>query len=285
MVSAAALDDAYRERLRRLAAYEVEWWLSDPWVADAVAGDPGLANEIVRIAAVRTVQTIDVHKRPTWSLRRALLHAMLLADLQTKVTPGPPIAAVLTLGLPASGKSSMLRRIARAWAGSPEAAVLDADALRVRLPEYGDGRGSGVVQDETADVTYGPYYERLLDGPATEHPFLVVDTVGDPVHLPATARRLRTAGWPVAALLTQLPIDEALARARARAVDDGRIVDEGYLRDRHGVPALGLRSLLDAGLLDAGWAVIDTSVPPGEPPRVLEGDGRFGINGETTPFW
>lgn len=281
----SARDDAYRERVARLRRYELEWWLTDSRVRDAVADAPTLADELVELARARTVQTIDVHKRPDWSPRRSDLHRAVLAGLAAPTASATPVAAVMTLGLPGSGKSSMLRRIASAWGGRPVDAALDADEVRIALPEYAKGVGSGVVQDETSELTYGPLYGSILDGPAESHPLLIVDTVGDPQYLPATAQRLLDAGWPVAVLLAEIPLAEALDRARSRALDNGRIVDETYLRSRDGVPAAGLAELRSKGLITGGWAAIDTSGPRHQAPKVLDGDGAFGATGAATPYW
>lgn len=278
----------YDVLLQEAATYEEEWWLTDERVAEAARNVPGLARHLVSLSADRLISTKDVHHYPNdWNVPRQRLHGAIIDRLiatHSASSSSEPVA-VLLLGIPGSGKSSILRRIVDEWGHPTRALVLDADDVRVSFPEYANGRGGNVVQDETADVTYGTYYSRILDEPAHLRPLLVIDTVGDPQYLPDTADRLRSRGWQVAALLSDVSVDLAVERARARACNTGRIVDERYLRSRDGVPREGLTSLLTGGLIGAGWAIVDTSGPPQDAPVITQGDGTFGANGAQCPFW
>ncbi|KQP63742.1 zeta toxin family protein [Nocardioides sp. Leaf285] len=167
------------------------------------------------------------------------------------------------LGLPGSGKSSSLRPIAVQHAGlGGVPPVVDADAVRVRFPEYADGLGSGVVQAETAVLTYGRGYRwgegrqgRVLLGGA---PVIMLDTIGDAEHLPRTIARAVELGRRVYVLRTDCPVEVCRERAMRRALDNRRVVPLELIDAKAGVPEHAFEAAVATGVVD-GWAVVNTA--------------------------
>jgi predicted ABC-type ATPase len=192
--------------------------------------------------------------------------------------------AFITLGLPGSGKTGVLRQ--EAWnyyrstisardrkrdiEGYPAgAAVLDADEVRGRLPEFQGGIGSGVVQLETASLTYGPIKDRLFK---SAHSAVVYDTVGDPNYIVKEVALLAEQGFAVSVLLAKLPTELAVERAVARFLETGRFVPPEYIRGREGVPESALEAVRASSIPLEGWGIWDTTCRPADH---VDGAGIF----------
>ena len=170
----------------------------------------------------------------------------------------PEPACAFVLGIPGSGKSSRLVPLAEAMLGPGALMTRDADEIRIRLPEYGGGPGSMVVQPETVDITYGPglTVPDLLKLPC----HLLFDLVGDPAWLPDEVSACREAGRRVLVLCAEIDTSLAVERAMRRTVDDGRYVDVAYVRSKANHPRQALAACTLAGL-DFSWAVVATGEP------------------------
>ena len=311
----AELDDAFEVLQREAAVYARTWWIQPNGPAQAFLDGHPEARPVLnqRLVSNLPTQTADVYageSKRDWAKARVALHHDVLADLDaadevmaaagddalaeepdadTEAAPredaSPDLqaqynagAVYFVLGLPGSGKTAVLRRLAALHAGGglsrPAPTASDADEVRVKLPEYAGGIGSGVVQIETVIVTYG---ELHLAGDGRQDRVLaragaaVVDVIGDPTHLPRTVKLLSAAGRRCYVLLADCPVPVCQARAKRRAVESGRLVPLTLIEDKDGVP----RAALDAALatkLVAGWAVVDTAGPE---PRLQDGDGVF----------
>jgi hypothetical protein len=215
-----------------------------------------------------------------WRPARLKLQGEVIDDLLRHIpAPTATPVAVFLLGLPASGKTSVLKRIGRGYLADHDggqAVTRDADEVRVRMPEYEDGYGSQVLQQEVADVTYGNATHAL---PRESH--LLIDVVGDPQWLPREVEHFSRLGRTIVVLCSDIPIAVAEQRAKERALTDGRYVPIAYLRSCVGRPQAALQNALATSLVDH-WAIIDTkrSVP-----SVIDGDGHFGPVGEPPRYW
>lgn len=273
------LDEEFDRYTERVDAYGLTWWTRDAGVSAAVALNPRLLPALATKArSGAIINTSDVYQQgSTWTPPRPDVHDRLLKALfpPTDETTSDPLAIYL-MGLPGSGKSSVLKPLALSCIAEHErgaVVVRDADDVRVRLPEYADGLGSHVVQLEVSDITYVQAESRLSD---TTH--LIIDVVGDPAWVPDEMEQLRARGYTIVALCAEVPIAIAEERAKLRALSEGRHVPIGYLRGVAGRP----REALDAALAISGlvtdWAVIDTDHPSAQA-IVLDGSGRFGAPG------
>jgi hypothetical protein len=282
-----ALDEQFDRLKSDMTQYGLSWWTTDLDARARWKSDSALYGRLhALLKRGRAIRTADVYQVDVaWVDPRPVIHTEIVTKLLGEChsfvdAPRPP--AFLLFGGPGSGKSSSLRPlISRPGMVAP--VPLDADAVRVELPEYKDGRGSGIVQDECAFITYGELRETFLAG--TPNPAGVcIDLIGDPEYSVKDWWRLDRAGYRVYALLAQCPLEQAIERIKRRAVETGRIVDLDFARKVGDRPRKALDALLDAdrhGTIDlAGWSVFDTSDSafPGAP-TVVEGDGSFGSVG------
>jgi hypothetical protein len=281
----AELRRRFNEREAAVKAYEKLWWTHQVEPQRTFLGArPRLRRELlqaylredVRFVPTRRVYAAEGH----WAAEREVLHKRLFDRWLTGFQPGPPLAGdpvYFTIGLPGSGKTQNLRALALAHAAREGTVpVSDADEVRVSLPEYRAGLGSGVVQLESEALTYGAggYPEagglqdrmRSLSGP------VVVDVLGHPNYLPGTVRQLVDMGRSVYVLMTQCPVAVCEARVMRRAVaPDGRFVPLELVQKKEGIPRAALDAAIATGLL-TGWGVVDTSQLPG---LLVDGDGTF----------
>lgn len=159
---------------------------------------------------------------------------------------------LLLLGPPASGKSVVAERLARAGG----AAIVDGDDANAEIPEYAGGAGGSAVHHEAALLaTY------VLAALLAERTNLILPKVGG---VPETSvrlvRLLASKGYAVCVGQVALSFDETIRRAASRYLDTGRIPEPAYLRDV-GVRSPATFALLKEDDLVAATAVFDTSRP------------------------
>ncbi|MCD5421424.1 zeta toxin family protein [Rhodococcus pyridinivorans] len=282
-----ALDERFSQLREDVEQYEESWWIHDEWARKIWSNEPALLKVLSsRTLEGHVVQTIDVHRAgPTWRHPRPALHKQIVTSVLREYLPTPDMdrpPAFLLYGGPGSGKSSSLRPLVQK-PGMSIALPLDADDVRVELPEYAGGRGSAVVQEECAYVTYGELRSTCLMGNPNQHG-ICIDAVGDPKWSVGDYHQLNEAGYRVYALVAQCPLDQAVRRIKRRAIETGRFVDVEFAQSVGDRPKRALDALLAAqskGEIHlAGWGLFDTS--DGQPrgaPLVLDGDGTFGSAG------
>lgn len=232
---------------------------------------PQLKQELtMRALNNEPIGTDDVYvEADHWFPERLELQQGFIAEI---VRPGSHAeddgaAVYFLIGLPGSGKSSALRPLVLEHAGlssEDEFAISDADDLRVLLPEYAIGLGSGVVQNECAELMYNRSHPTGSVAPGIQGAVLakggvvVVDVIGDPEYLPPLVGKLREAGRPVYVLQASCHVDTCVARVMHRALKTGRFVPPALVRRKSGVPEKALKAAKDTRRL-TGWAVIDTN--------------------------
>lgn len=188
---APELDAQFADYEARVIEYGIRWWISNPAVESAIRRRPELLPKLEALAACSVpIETADVYlEAGTWNREREQMQESLLRKIfEGKVTRVASPSAIFLLGLPGSGKSTVLRAIALRYLerlNDRSAVVRDADDIRERLPEYESGLGSLVVEDEVVHVTYVMSH-RFIPTECS----LLIDTVGDPNWLSAEVRDL-----------------------------------------------------------------------------------------------
>jgi hypothetical protein len=301
------LDEQFDHYLNEVDLYGLGWWQHDEEPQRSrLAACPGLYETLHRRAtAGHVIETTMVYRDAVgWDSGRRQLHRELLDSVvpptDERSGAGEPPVCFLTLGVPGSGKTRLLRRVLRACLdrrghmGSTR--VCDADDLRVRFPEYHGGRGSMIVQKELARVVYDDEDDPLGgDGPSAQQRVLrvrgpgtalVIDTIGSVEHTPPIAEQIAAAGGEVHVLAARVPVEEAVRRAKQRALETGRIVPPEVIEAAGDRPEAALEACVAGGHVSA-YAVLDTSGPPDAAPLVLATDGHetYGRVGEPVVYW
>lgn len=248
-----------------------------------------------RRAVVGTETIYRCEKR--WLPERLDIHHKVVGDLlparpvQLRGSDRPVEAdltphAVILLGMPGAGKTSQLLPIAREILrrmSSTMSVILDADAVRAALPEYASGRGSEIVQTETALITDRTLRDQAYRARAN----LIIDTVGHPKRSLKEARYLLRSGWNVWCLCARLDVRVAVDRVRRRALESGRYVPLSYVRSVGDRPIQAFENMTSGRVPLAGAALFDTGQAKLGPPRVLKSSDPelFGEPGLPTTLW
>ena len=144
-----------------------------------------------------------------------------------------PIAkrnAYFVVGLPASGKSTLVSRIA----DDLGAMIIDADFAKRKLPEFDDTlAGANLVHEESSEIVFGDGGSASLLGYCkTLGLNIVIPTVGGNLDgILEDAQALKDVGYKVHLSATILCRDEAAKRATSRFLESGRYVPLGLIFD------------------------------------------------------
>jgi Zeta toxin len=269
-----------REELEAaVVAYQRHWWRRDDDALAVIndrAAHPGLRSQILTISSLgEIVTTSDVYRsdhpgaledRPYLAVRTPV-HERIIADcvppdsdpLDTS-TEQP--AAYFTIGCPGVGKTSVLRRIVNqhrsALAGGAEprrCSIIDADRVRQLMPEYHDGLGAFVVEEECYALTYGDMFDRA----AARRADIIYDTIGRLPSIKENLEFLAADGYDIHVLHATSDLDLCAERTEQRALKvDGRLINPAMLERAANDAAETIGALLAEGFTLAGWARIDT---------------------------
>lgn len=290
-------DDEFERYEDRVRSYGYSWVRQDLGATTILDRDAELRAAVSALVAGKRPVGTDVIYRcdDRWLPERLDQHRKLIERLMPRLDHGDQDdrelmagspQAVILVGLPGSGKSSQLQPIARELirrTSEHPHDVVDADQVRGAFPEYADGLGSEVLQVETAYVAH----DRLLEEAHRRRANIVLDTVGHPDRTVAELRYLIKAGWSVWCLGASVDLAIALARARRRALLDGRYVPLDYIRAVGDRPIRAFDAVRSCGLPFTGACLLDTSGPYGSIPVVLRSSHPelFGQAGEPVAVW
>lgn len=158
--------------------------------------------------------------------------------------------ATIIMGPPAAGKSTIAESIARGRG----AAIVDADMIKVTMPEYNDGIGAAAVHEESSEL--GLLLEAAM---AAEGANIVLPKVGSSQgSIEKAIARFRAAGYSVRLVNMYVTEGNAFRRAMRRFGTTGRLVPPDYI---HGVgerPTEVYAALREAEVAD-GYVDIDNN--------------------------
>lgn len=274
----------FAELERQIDVHGRTWWASseEPQRTFLRENPRVRARLLAKLMQNNPITTVDVYAKDgevAWHAVRQGVHESLLAELMSGAAARQhadhnEVAAPVyfLIGLPGSGKSSTLRPLALRHAqGLGDPVVSDADEIRIRLPEYSDGLGSSILQPETVLLTYGSPSTLGLQQRAMQSARpVIVDVIGDPLHLTAAVEGLARQGRPVFLLATSCEPELCKERVMTRALDSGRFVPIALIDAKVGVPEAALEAAISTGFV-RGWLIVDTC---GAVPEVLRAGGE-----------
>jgi len=169
--------------------------------------------------------------------------------------------ATIVIGPPAAGKS----RISNPIAIKNNATIIDADESKKILPEYKGGVGSNATHHESKVLS-----NEVMDVAMARGDNLVLPKVGgNPDAIRVLSENLKSNGYKVNLVLTEIDPDLALVRMNDRFIRKGRLINSDYAQANKGKPNLTYEKLKQEGIAD-GYGKIDTTTRVGEPKKIFE---------------
>jgi predicted ABC-type ATPase len=216
--------------------------------------------------------TMDAYYNPEtgeWTPERQVLHDQIVNDILEPGRPAPAGTepeAVITGGLPGSGKSSVLAE--RAASGQFDGYVhIDADVIKGMLPEY-EGWNAGLLHDESSAIV-----EEVFQRCVERHmPVMYDATLRTTRNAAAVVNALEEVGYNTRLIYVDIPIEDSMRRVLNRfASGTGRYVSPFYVATRDGRNLMSLETL--KGEVDA-WEHWDNGQPMGQSPRLIAQGNR-----------
>ena len=179
---------------------------------------------------------------------------------------------VFVMGKPGSGKSvieatPLIKKL--------KAVLIDVDEAKKLFPEYDNGKGSGVIHEESAKVIKGLLKDAMRKGQNVVFP--VVGANFDT--LLSKIKTFKDLGYKVKLHNIDIPGDESYRRAFVRYLKTGRLLPHEFLLSIGDKPNIVYNQLKKIGVLD-GYKKTDNFVKRGEKPILIENEGGVSI-GET----
>lgn len=169
--------------------------------------------------------------------------------------------ATIVIGPPAAGKSAISNPIAI----KTNSVIIDADEAKKVLPEYQGGVGSNSVHHESKVLS-----NEVMDVAMARGDNLVLPKVGgNPDAIRVLSENLKSNGYKVNLVLTEIDPDLALVRMNNRFIKKGRLINSDYAQANKGKPNLTYEKLKQEEIAD-GYGKIDTTTRIGEPKKIFE---------------
>lgn len=168
--------------------------------------------------------------------RKSLIHDPIVANAfagKKPVPEGKKKIAIMTMGAPASGKSSGLRTV-----DLKRFVSVDPDGIKEKLPEYKKAtedrektfKGAALMaHEESSAIAKRITKEAIEKG----HNVLIDGTGANAASMKKKIAELKKAGYHVHVVMSHLHEDEGVRRAKARAEQTGREVPEGVIRSAY----------------------------------------------------
>lgn len=187
---------------------------------------------------------------------------------QTPVVAGK--RAIIVLGPPAAGKSSIANPIAR----KHNAAIIDADEAKKFMPEFAEGRGANAVHEESVQIA-----EVALAGALGDGINVVIPKVGgNDKSIKKLIERLRNYDYEIDVVGMDVKPEVAMSRMIQRFINTGRYVPYNYLKSVGDKPMSTYNNIKREGLAD-GYAHIDNNATTKTAPKPIIEDIRGLLEG------
>jgi predicted ABC-type ATPase len=147
-----------------------------------------------------------------------------------KTHEGKQRVAILTMGAPASGKSSVVGDLVdETWVR------VDPDSVKEQLPEYKDAikasaKDAALMSHEESSYVSKQIRDKAI---AEGYPVMVDGTGRNPASYESLIDKFHANGYQVRLIMADLDEETGLARMKARAEDVGRYVPESFVKDSY----------------------------------------------------
>ena len=174
--------------------------------------------------------------------------------------------AVIILGPPAAGKSTLANPIARKMGAS----IVDADEAKKLLPEYEGGIGANAIHEESSLMS-----NLLLRTLLEEGDNLVLPKVGGKVEsIQDAISFIKQKGYSVEVVDMAVSFDNAMQRMLQRFVSKGRLINPQYVVKVGENPSKTFNTIQQKGIAD-GYYRIDNNGPQNGYKEVLTETGEL----------
>ncbi len=174
--------------------------------------------------------------------------------------------AVIILGPPAAGKSTLANPIARKMGAS----IVDADEAKKLLPEYEGGIGANAIHEESSLMS-----DILLKTLLEEGDNLVLPKVGGNVEsIERAISMIKQKGYSVEVFDMAVSFDNAMQRMLQRFVSKGRLINPQYVVKVGENPSKTFDTIQQKGIAD-GYYRIDNNGPQDGYKEVLTETGEL----------
>lgn len=172
---------------------------------------------------VKLPQTKDIHSNGNcYQPSRIALHDSIIADYLSRarcIFREKPIA-IMTGGLPGSGKSTFIKRYAN-WLTNKSIFAIDADEIRAKLPEY-QGWNAFVTHEETSDII--KRLLTLIGRNECRYDILFDGTMVNSKKYNELMNKFLQLGYDVYLIYITIPLELSIERALSRYQRSGRFV-------------------------------------------------------------
>jgi predicted ABC-type ATPase len=178
----------------------------------------------------KTKSTEDVFKNPdgTWAKNRQVLHEKIIENIlgdKTAPTNRAPQFTMLGGGF-ASGKSTLRDELHRS--DNPNRAVVDTDAIRFQIPEFGVMKKTDPENGATRVQEEASYISKLAMKRAMEKGIdFDYDASASGKNAVPLVHTIQSKGYDTHLLFADVPETEAIARADRRANDPNNVLGYG----------------------------------------------------------
>ena len=174
--------------------------------------------------------------------------------------------AVIILGPPAAGKSTLANPIARKMGAS----IVDADEAKKLLPEYEGGIGANAIHEESSLMS-----DILLKTLLEEGDNLVLPKVGGNAEsIERAISMIKQKGYSVEVVDMAVSFDNAMQRMLQRFVSKGRLINPEYVIKVGENPSKTFDTIQQKGIAD-GYYRIDNNGPQDGYKEVLTETGEL----------
>lgn len=147
--------------------------------------------------------------------------------------PGEQKMAIMTMGGPGSGKSSMLKSV-----DESRFVTVDPDGVRTKLPEYKAATEGAKIYRNAAAMTHeesSHIAKRIMSEAIKNGQHIIVDGTGSSADsMLNKMKQLKDAGYHVHLMFAHLnDTNEAVRRVESRAEKTGRYVPESFVREAY----------------------------------------------------